>query len=293
MQGDDLFLDGLSRQHHRSAIEQLQQIDKSVDRYLVHSLFYADHMAKYLGVDRKKFTQIPLAISSADLLALQPLKRTNRPPTVGYLARIAPEKGLHELVDAFCQLRTRPELAAARLIIAGWLGNNHRAYADGLLARLTAECGADAYEFRGTISREEKLAFFSDVDVVSVPATFQEPKGLYLLEAMAAGTPVVQPRRGIFPELIASTGGGIVFDPETTGSLANELAGLLLDAPRVSQLGSIGSAAVRERHSAATAARALAAIYDSVARTDRLSINYSIDDNCRPACLTELFTCTQ
>ena len=48
-----------------------------------------------------------------------------------------------------------------------------------------------------------------------MPATYDEPKGLTILEAMANGTPVVQPRRGSFIEMVENTGGGILVDPWT------------------------------------------------------------------------------
>ena len=50
------------------------------------------------------------------------------------------------------------------------------------------------------------------LDVLSVPTVYTEPKGMFLLEAMAVGVPVVQPRKGAFPEIVAKTGGGLIVE---------------------------------------------------------------------------------
>ena len=105
------------------------------------------------------------------------------PPTVGYLARIAEEKGLHVLVDAFLELRQRPGMEDARLRIAGWLGPGQRAYAETQFARLRAAGAGDVFEYVGEIDRREKIAFLQSLALLSVPTTYREPKGLFVLEA--------------------------------------------------------------------------------------------------------------
>src|SRR6185503_14780441 len=104
-------------------------------------------------------------------------------------------------------------------------------------------------EFLPNISREEKLAFLNSLSVLSVPATYGESFGLYLLEAWAAGVPVVQPRHAAFPELVDSTGAGLLCKPADPVSLADGIAELLREPARARELGLRGSQAVRERFS--------------------------------------------
>ena len=80
------------------------------------------------------------------------------------------------------------------------------------------------FEYRGALDRAEKIAFLQALDVLSVPATYDEPKGMFLLEAMANGVPVVQPRRGAFPEIVAKTGGGLIVEPDDPEALADGLS---------------------------------------------------------------------
>ena len=105
------------------------------------------------------------------------------------------------------------------------------------------------------VDRAGKRAFLESLHMLCVPTVYPEAKGLYLLEAMDAGVPVVQPRAGSFPELIEATGGGVLFEPNTPESLADALANLLdHDEDRVA-MGRRGQARVRELFTAGVMAR--------------------------------------
>jgi glycosyltransferase involved in cell wall biosynthesis len=270
LQGDDVFLDELAEPHRSRVLEEIRELIKHVDGFLVHSQYYADHMSDYLGIPREKLHQVKLGIETADFeasldhsSAVSPDGRaaSTRPPTVGYLARLAPEKGLHVLCKAMVLLRQRPETARARLRVAGWLGDRHRAYVQSAFQQLEdAGCG-DELDYHGEVDRKGKIEFLKQIDVLSVPTIYREPKGLYVLEALAAGVPVVQPRHGAFPELIQSTGGGRLVRPDDPGELADVLAELLTDAALRQQLGQRGRQAVYEQFNAEAMARSTIEVY--------------------------------
>ncbi len=90
-------------------------------------------------------------------------------------------------------------------------------------ARLTNAGFGGEFHYRGALDREQKIEFLRGLDVFSVPTVYVEPKGLFLLEAMACGVPVVQPRHGAFPEMLAKTSGGMLVEPGDTQSLAEGL----------------------------------------------------------------------
>ena len=80
-----------------------------------------------------------------------------------------------------------------------------------------AEWGlAGQFEYRGELDRAGKLAFLQELSVLSVPSPQTTQKGLFLLEAMASGVPVVQPRLGVFTEVVERTGGGVLTTPGDT-----------------------------------------------------------------------------
>ena len=170
------------------------------------------------------------------------------------MARLAPEKGLHHLVDAFIKLRSQPDTGHVKLRIAGWLSPENQDYADEQWKRLEAAGLKSEYEYLGSIERERKIEFFSEIDLLCVPTEFQEPKGLYVLEAFAAGVAAVCPSHGAFPELIQQSDGGVLFEPGNTDELAEQLVELLADDQRRNEFGKRGQTFVHEHRNASSMA---------------------------------------
>ncbi|MEE3372474.1 MAG: glycosyltransferase family 4 protein [Planctomycetota bacterium] len=258
LQGDDIFLENLVEPYRGRAQKLIRGLVEHIDGFLVHSDYYAGVMSEYLDIPRDRFHKIPLGVDTSDfqLAAETAAERpSSAPPTVGYLARIAEEKGLHVLVDAFLELRQRPGLEDVRLRIAGWLGPGQRAYADAQFAKLRAAGATNVYDYAGEIDRREKIAFLRSLDLLSVPTTYREPKGLFVLEALAAGVPVVVPDHGAFPELLGQTGGGQLVAPEQPGQLAGVLADLLENRQLRGELAAQGRQRVWEEMNADAMAR--------------------------------------
>src|SRR5256885_6654930 len=105
-----------------------------------------------------------------------------------------------------------------------------------------------------------KVRFLEGLDVLSVPTTYREPKGLYVLEALANGVPVVQPRHGSFPELVEATGGGSLVNPEDPADLARALKHLLDNPVFAEELGRKGKEVVHQRFHDVYMARETAAV---------------------------------
>jgi len=186
------------------------------------------------------------------------------PFTVGYFARVAPEKGLHLLVEAYRKLRLEKGLVAGRLQVGGYLAPGHRPYLEAQRAALErAGLGAE-FRYHGALGRAEKIRFLQGLSVFSVPTTYVEPKGLPVLEANANGVPFVEPRHGSFPEFAAKTGGGVLFEPGNMDALAEALLALARDPARAAELGQRGAAGVRREYSAARMAERTLEVYTRV-----------------------------
>jgi glycosyltransferase involved in cell wall biosynthesis len=108
------------------------------------------------------------------------------------------------------------------------------------------------------------MAFLRTLDVLSVPSPYAEPKGLYLLEAMASGVPWVQPRHGTFPEVHEKTGGGLLFEPNDVRSLAEQLLSLARDRDQAEELGRRGAEGVRRHYTAARMAERSLEVFKAV-----------------------------
>lgn len=264
LQGDDIFLRGLPQPHQQQALAEIRRLANQIDGFIANTRFYADAMAEFLGLPRERIEIVPLGIDVRDFTGQESGGRSQgseeRPPTVGYLARLAPEKGLHLLAEAFVLLRKLPGTEHARLRIGGWMGEANREYAESVFAKLKAAGLGEAFDYVGEVDRRGKLDLLGAIDVLAVPTTYHEPKGLFVLEALAAGVPVVQPDHGAFPEVLAETQGGLLHRPEDPQHLAQRLHELLLDAPLRERMSTAGRASVFSTRDAATMAERTVAV---------------------------------
>lgn len=243
LQGDDIFLDDLPDDYRDRAIAAVHERAELFDGYLVHSDYYREFMSGYLSLPAEKFHKVPLGIDLTGHDGL-PEPRNNGRFTVGFFARICPEKGLHNLCEGFELFHEKhPDTC---LKAGGSLTKKDAKYFKTL--KRHAKVLGDAFEYIGSPpTHRAKVDFLKTLDVLSVPTTYREPKGLYVLEALANGVPVVQPRHGAFPELIEATGGGVLVEPNDPEDLARGLEEMYLDAEKRSALAKSGYAKVRER----------------------------------------------
>jgi glycosyltransferase involved in cell wall biosynthesis len=258
LQGEDLFLEGLPEPHRTQSLELIRAQVKDVDMFLSVSEYYVGAMMNYFGLTRDRIVVVPLGINFEGYDDLP--RRVNPTFTVGYLARVAPEKGLHELCDAYRILRLEHGVPAAQLRVAGYLARQHHSYLHELQNQMIGWGLGNEFEYQGSVDREQKIAFLRGIDVLSVPGPFPDPKGMYLLEAMAAATPVVQPRRGAYPEVIGRTGGGLLVD-EGPAALADGLLQLYEDRALGGRLGTQGAAGVRAHYGIRQSASRLVEVY--------------------------------
>jgi glycosyltransferase involved in cell wall biosynthesis len=247
LQGEDLFLDNLQEPWKSESMALIRQSIGDVDGYIAVSQYYQAFMSTYLGIPRERIRAVPLGIT---IDGHRPKPTKLEPPyTIGYFARVAPEKGLHVLVEAYRRLRQRPGVPATKLLVAGYLLDEHRPYLKEIENRVREWGLAGEYRYAGAPDRAGKLALLQEMDVFSVPAVYAEPKGLSLLEAMASGLPIVQPRRGAFTEIVERTGGGVLVAPDDPDALADALFALVTDRRRAGELGACGTENVRKHYS--------------------------------------------
>jgi glycosyltransferase involved in cell wall biosynthesis len=265
LQGDDIFLMDLPEKYRARAIAAIHERCRDFDGFLTHSRYYRDYMSRLLTLPADRFHHVPLGID-VNAHDGRPAARNNERFTVGYFARVCPEKGLHRLVDAFRILHERHP--NTRLVAGGYLGKRDRRYFKGVLK--SAGPLGEAFDYVGSPEMHAaKSALLRSFDVLSVPTEYHEPKGLPVLEALANGTPVVQPRHGAFPELIEATGGGLLVEPNDPQELADALESLMLDPDRRIELARAGHANVRRHFTESALAAASAAVFEQ-ARTEEV-----------------------
>ena len=255
LQGEDLFLEGLQEPYKTRALDLIRQNIPHVDCFLAVSEYYAEFMCRYLNIPDHKMEIAPLGVSTEGYRAGP--SSINQKTRIGYFARIAPEKGLHILAEAFKIVKDAG--FDCTLEAAGYMAPEQRPYLNGIEKHLH-DGGLD-FKYHGALDRPQKIAYLETLDVLSTPTVYADPKGLFVLEAMAAGIPVVQPNHGAFPEIIRKTGGGILVEPENPKSLANGLLKVLRDTDLRGNLARSAYAGVREHYRVEAMAQRTAEIF--------------------------------
>jgi len=264
LQGEDLFLEQLQQPWKDEAIDLIKRAVADVDVFMSVSDWYADFMAGYLAIPRQKIEVVPIGIN---LEGHRGEPADKFPPfNVGYFGRVAPEKGLHLLADAYIKLCQRAGVPDTRLIAGGYLLAEHVPYFEGVKRRLTDAGLADQFFYSGSPERAGKIGLLQRFTVMSMPATYDEPKGFTLIEAMANGVPVVQPDRGSFREIVQKTGGGLLVKPDDPDALADGLFTLLTDRPRALAMGQAAADGVARHYTVDAMATAAERVFTTLAQ---------------------------
>lgn len=263
LQGDDVFLDELIEPWKTLVLTEMRRLAQEADGFVTFSGFYRHHMSTILDVPEEKFYLTPLGVTVSEFDAVYEARKARAPgKVIGYFARLSPEKGFDIAVGAFIELaRQHPE---ARFHVGGWLAEKDRAFYEVQIERIAAAGLSDRFRHVEAPDGASKMAFLEEIDVFTVPARFIEPKGLYLLEAMACGLPVVVPDRGAFPEMILASGGGLLCEPEDPADLAGRIAELLDDPRRAAAMGEKGRVWVERVNDRSGMAEATARVFEAV-----------------------------
>jgi glycosyltransferase involved in cell wall biosynthesis len=227
LHGEDIFLEGMPQPYQEEALRLIAERAADVDRFLSISTYYAEMFSKWVGLDRSKVDVVWPGIALDDYRKLASKRSASHPLTIGFLARFVPEKGLHILVDAFISLVRSGEFPNIRLLAGGYVSRAYDVYVNAIRKTIKQNGLEDRIKLLGTLERAEKLDFFRQIDVFSVPAVYPDPKGISILEALASGVPVVQPEHGAYPEWIKATQGGLLHRPHDSLDLAQKLSFLL------------------------------------------------------------------
>ena len=255
-QGEDGYLDSLPEAYRADCWKVLAERASESDGLAAPSRYFADLMARRLNLPADSIQVVRNGINVSGYSAGPQSTVGSQAPVIGYFARMCRDKGLDILIEAYLLLRKRGRVKNVRLKIGGGCGPMDEAFVAPLRRRIADAGFSGDVQFFLNPDRTAKIEFLRSTSVFSVPARSREAFGLYVIEAMAAGVPVVQPRAGAFPEIIESTGGGTLCEPENPESLAGALEELLLAPERARGMGAAGQRAVLQEFSAEAMARA-------------------------------------
>jgi len=261
LQGEDTFLDALPEGNRAQAWQILSDRSQDIDAFVSPSAYFGNLMQSRIGFPASKLHVVPNGIP-IDGYQQSPLPKD--PPVLGYFARMSREKGLPLLVDAYLQLKTQPECSSLKLMVGGGMGPTDIPVVEAQKRKLKQAGVEQDVSWHPNLDREEKMRFFSKLTVFSVPALYGETFGLYLLESMAAGVPVVQPPHAAFPELIASTGAGRIAKGLEAGDLADAIQELLLNHADLKALSEAARTSVGNNFQSKHMAQRVLEVYDGL-----------------------------
>ncbi|MCU0856846.1 MAG: glycosyltransferase [Pontiellaceae bacterium] len=257
LQDENEWLDSISSPHAEACWNAIAARCKDVDRFVAVSGWFADRMSERLRIARDQIDVVHIGI---DLTGYAPASLDLNPPVIGFLSRMNESLGLGKLVDAFIELKKFQGMEGLKLRAIGGAVGDDWAYVSKLRKKLAKAGLENDAEFIEDFSRENRQAFLKSLSILCVPVERGEAFGTYMIEAMAAGVPVVQPKAGAFPELIAATGGGVMYE-----NLVQALNWLLTNPEQLRRLGQAGRESVMKNFSVETMAQKMISVYTKLA----------------------------
>jgi len=259
LEDEEGFLDALAEPWRREAWDLLREGAGEIDAFAAVSRYYADRMCRRLALDG---SNVHVVHSGIDPEGYAPAPSPPERPVIGFLSQMSRDKGLDTLVEAFELLKRDARHGGLTLRVTGGRTHADEPFLKGLRRRIRSAGLRDDVQFLDDFSRPGRQAFLPGISVLSVPTRRGEAFGLYVLEALACGVPVVMPDHGAMPELLAATGGGALHRPNDASSLAEALDAMLRRPRRARAMGLHGREVVLRDFSVQRAADAMVRIFE-------------------------------
>jgi len=264
LQDEDVWVDAMDDHFRKEVWDLMSERGKDVDVFIPVSNYFATEIHQRMTIPESKMKTVHLGVDTADY---SPKPIAAKGPVIGYLSRMCEENGLAVLVDAYLILRENPEYSAVQLKITGGKTGDDLHFIKEQKQKIS-KAGLEndvfwAEEFEG----EERQKFFDSVRLISVPVLNGEAFGLYQLEAIASGIPMIQPALGAFPEVINLSGGGVIYGDNKPELLAEALGELIFDDIRLQELSAAGIGGVKAHFDIHAQAKKMVAVYESALKS--------------------------
>ena len=256
---EDDWIDDMAEPFRSRAWKMIAKEAGHVDIFVTPSNYYKELFKSKTALKCDNVMVVPLGFDPESDTVSRPERE---PSAIGYFCRINNYNGFDKLVDAFIEMKKQDLIPGLTLNVCGGFTGMDKPFISQQLKKIREHKLEKSVRIFPDFQGDKKLEFFSKVDIVSVPVRKYDGYGLYLLEANAAGIPVVQPATGAFPEIVERTKGGIIYSPDTVSELVSSLHKLLKDKELISRLGETGRKNVRQELSLDSMSAGLSEVYD-------------------------------
>lgn len=226
-QGEDSYINAMPTVYRSRVWRMLDERVKDAHLFIAPSQYALEAMRCRLVIPEEKVRVVYNGIDVDEFQKGVSTDSTRAPTVLGYFARMCEEKGLHLLIEAYIELKNYKWHKDLKLKIGGSCLKRDERYIRILKDKLKYAGVLNDVEFFPNVGKQEKIAFYQSIDIFSVPAVMSEAFGLYTIEAMAAGVPLVLPHHGSFVEIVKDTNTGILYAPNFTQHLVEALDKML------------------------------------------------------------------
>jgi glycosyltransferase involved in cell wall biosynthesis len=261
LQDEDVWIDAMDPGSRDKLWRLVSEKAAGTDALIAVSYYYAGVIKQKMNIPEDKIHVVPIGVDPGQYTYRQPASGSR---VIGYLSRICEENGFEILVDAFIRIKSDPRFHDVRLRVTGGHTGDDKSFIRRQIKKLKRNGLLQDVEFPGDFSFPGLSDFFVGLTVLSVPVLKGEAFGLYQLESLASGVPLVQPALGAFPEIISLSGGGLIYFPNNAETLASNLMSLITDKDRLNMLSISGRKAVEEQYDCAKITQKLVSVYTSL-----------------------------
>ena len=261
LQDEEQWVDCMEEPYRSQVWDMIREKIQNVEGFIAVSEYYTSLMKEKLAIPGEKlFTVYPGIDPDKFELSARPFD----PPVIGYMARLAASQGLGNLIEAFMLLKKEEQFRNVKLHINGGQTGDDVDFIDSIKKKTSEHGVRDDILFFDRFGEKDRKEFLKHITVMCVPCLQGESFGLFQIEAMAAGVPVVQPEAGAYPEIIQATGGGVTYTPDSPQDLADKLSAVLKDPELVKSLGDSGYNAVRDTFKLKLSAEKTVEVYEKI-----------------------------
>ena len=263
LQDEDVWVDAMDEPYRSQIWKLMGEKALDTDALVAVSDFFANKMKQKMSIPDDKLYVVHIGVDPSKYSVKTPNLDV---PTIGYLSRSNKENGFEVLVDAFIKLKENPKFGNARLKVTGGKTGDDEKFINRQVDKLKRKGYQNDIEFVEDFRTESLGRFFDGLTLLSVPVLEGEAFGLYQLESLASGIPIVQPALGAFSEIVDTTGGGAIYQPNTPDALAQKLAEVLSNPEQIKQMSINGRKSVEEKFNTSILIKRMIEVYETVIR---------------------------
>ncbi len=261
LQDEDVWIDAMADNYQERLWNLFSEKAKDVDAFIAVSKFYADAMQKRMNIEAKKLNVIHIGIDPDVFDVNLPAQN---PQVIGFMSRMNVENGFEVFIDAYIKLKSKADFKEVQLRLSGGMTGDDNAFIKKQVKKLKKHKLLDDVVFVEEYKEEFLNQFFQPLTLLSVPVLNGEAFGLYQIESLACGVPIVQPALGAFPEVIETSRGGVTYTPNTPEALSQKWEEILSKPEALKRMSVDGRKSVEEKFNSKLLIEKILNVYQTV-----------------------------